>query len=69
MIEQDQNPSLQEGTSMWYSGIDQHKAFCLITSYGPEGGRVKQTRVAESMPRASIHNFLSSVRTRQAPRG
>jgi transposase len=31
---------------MWYSGIDQHKAFCLITTYGPEGPRVKQARVA-----------------------
>ncbi|HEX9692345.1 MAG TPA: hypothetical protein VGA22_09635 [Gemmatimonadales bacterium] len=33
---------------MWDSGIDQHKAFRLITTYGPEGGRVKQTRVASS---------------------
>jgi transposase len=31
---------------MWYSGIDQHKAFCLITTYGAEGPRVKQARVA-----------------------
>jgi len=31
---------------MWYSGIDQHKAFCLITTYGPEGPRVKPARVA-----------------------
>jgi transposase len=33
---------------MWYSGIDQHKAFCLITTYGPDGGRVKQARVAST---------------------
>jgi hypothetical protein len=30
---------------MWYSGIDQHKAFCVITTYGAEGPRVKQARV------------------------
>jgi transposase len=30
---------------MWYSGIDQHKAFCLITTYGAHGPRVKQARV------------------------
>jgi transposase len=33
---------------MWYSGIDQHKAFCLITTYGPDGPRVKQARVAST---------------------
>lgn len=33
---------------MWYSGIDQHKAFCLITTYGPEGPCVKQSRVAST---------------------
>lgn len=33
---------------MWYSGIDQHKAFCLITTYGAEGPRVKQARVAST---------------------
>jgi len=33
---------------MWYSGIDQHKAFCLITTYGPQGPRVKQARVAST---------------------
>jgi hypothetical protein len=33
---------------LWYSGIDEHKAFCLTTTYGPEGGRVKQTRLASS---------------------
>lgn len=33
---------------MWYSGIDQHKQFCLITTYGPTGPRVKQTRVAST---------------------
>jgi len=41
MIGQDHDPSSQEGTSMWYSGIDQHKQFCVITTYGPEGPRVK----------------------------
>ncbi|MGH8583054.1 MAG: IS110 family transposase [Gammaproteobacteria bacterium] len=30
---------------MWYSGIDQHRAFCVITTYGPDGPRVKQARV------------------------
>ena len=30
---------------MWYSGIDQHKQYCVITTYGPEGPRVKQVRV------------------------
>jgi len=30
---------------MWYSGIDQHKLYCVITTYGPEGPRVKQARV------------------------
>jgi transposase len=33
---------------MWYSGIDQHKAFCLITTYGPEGPPVKQARVVNA---------------------
>jgi transposase len=33
---------------MWYSGIDQHKPYCVITTYGPEGPRVKQARVASS---------------------
>jgi hypothetical protein len=27
---------------MWYSGIDQHKQYCVITTYGPDGPRVKQ---------------------------
>ena len=30
---------------MWYSGIDQHKPYCVITTYGPTGPRVKQARV------------------------
>jgi len=30
---------------MWYSGIDQHKQYCVSTTYGPEGPRVKQARV------------------------
>lgn len=33
---------------MWYSGIDQHEAFCVITTYGPDGPRVKQARVAST---------------------
>ena len=33
---------------MWYSGIDQHKQFCVITTYGAEGPRVKQARVAST---------------------
>ncbi len=30
---------------MWYSGIDQHKPYCVITTYGPDGPPVKQARV------------------------
>jgi hypothetical protein len=30
---------------MWYTGIDQHEQFCVLTTYGAEGPRVKQTRV------------------------
>ena len=30
---------------MFYSGIDQHKQDCFITTYGPEGAIVKQARV------------------------
>ncbi len=33
---------------MWYTGIDQHREFCLLTTYGPEGPRVKQARVAST---------------------
>lgn len=33
---------------MWYTGIDQHREFCVLTTYGPEGPRVKQARVASS---------------------
>jgi hypothetical protein len=33
---------------MWHSGIDQHKQFCVITTYGAEGPRVKQARVAST---------------------
>jgi hypothetical protein len=25
---------------MWYTGIDQHKQFCVLTTYGAEGPRV-----------------------------
>jgi len=30
---------------MWYTGIDQHKRDSVLTTYGPEGPRVKQSRV------------------------
>jgi hypothetical protein len=33
---------------MWYSGIDQHQQSCVITTYGPEGPRVEQARVAST---------------------
>lgn len=33
---------------MWHSGIDQHRRYCVITTYGAEGPRVKQARVASS---------------------
>ena len=33
---------------MWHSGIDQHKQFCVITTYGLEGPRVKQSRVVST---------------------
>jgi len=33
---------------MWYTGIDQHKQFCVLTTYGPDGPRVKQARVAST---------------------
>ena len=33
---------------MWFSGIDQHKQYCVITTYGPDGPRVKQACVAST---------------------
>ena len=33
---------------MWYTGIDQHRESCVLTTYGPEGPRVKQARVAST---------------------
>lgn len=30
---------------MWYTGLDQHREFCVLTTYGPDGPRVKQARV------------------------
>ncbi len=30
---------------MFYSGIDQHKRDCFITTYGPDGESVNQKRV------------------------
>jgi len=50
---------------MWYSGIDQHKAYCVITTYGPEGPRVKQARVA-STPLALQQYFAESPGPQQA---
>src|SRR5260370_41953640 len=47
-INQDRDPSPQEGTPMWYSGIDQHKRDSVIATYGPDGPRVKQVRVANT---------------------
>src|SRR3989304_1404173 len=50
---------------MWFSGIDQHKAFCLITTYGAEGPRVKQARVA-STPLALQQYFAEFPGAHQA---
>ena len=33
---------------MWYSGIDQHKRDSVLTTYGPDGARVKQARVTNT---------------------
>lgn len=33
---------------MWYTGIDQHREFCVLTTYGPDGPRVKQARVTST---------------------
>jgi transposase len=41
---------------MWNSGIDQHKRDSVITTYGPEGPRVKQARVPNT-PRALEQYF------------
>ena len=35
---------------MYYSGIDQHKRDCMITTYDGDGHRVKQQRVPNSRP-------------------
>jgi transposase len=50
---------------MWYSGIDQHKAFCLITTYGAHGPRVKQARVP-STPLALQQYFAAFPGAHQA---
>src|SRR6266851_3372239 len=55
---QDRDPSPQEGTPMWYSGIDQHKRDSVIATYGPDGPRVKQVRVANT-PLALAHYFAT----------
>jgi hypothetical protein len=39
VIAQDHDPLLEEGTPMWYSGIDQHKRDSVIATYGPDGRR------------------------------
>ena len=36
---------------MFYSGIDQHKRDCVITTYDADGHRVKQQRVPNDRPR------------------
>jgi hypothetical protein len=33
---------------MWSTGIDRHREFCVVTTYGPEGPRVKQARGAST---------------------
>ena len=33
---------------MWYTGIDQHRRDSVLTTYGPEGARAKQARVANT---------------------
>jgi hypothetical protein len=53
---------------MWYSGIDQHKQFCVITTYGPDGPRVKQARVA-SAPLALQQYFAEFPGPHQASGG
>ena len=50
---------------MWYSGIDQHKQFGVITTYGPDGPRVKQARVANT-PLALARYFADFPRPHQA---
>jgi len=47
VIRKDRGPSPQEGT-MWSTGIDRHREFCVVTTYGPEGPRVKQARGAST---------------------
>lgn len=50
---------------MWYSGIDQHKQFCVITTYGPAGPHVKQARVA-STPLGLVRYFAEFSGPHQA---
>ena len=33
---------------MWYTGIDQHRHDSVLTTYGPDGPRVKQAKVANT---------------------
>ena len=66
MIRNDPNPSPQGGTSIWYSGIDQHKQFSVITTYGPEGPRVKQARVASTPLALETYSRSSRARTRRS---
>ena len=44
---------------MWYSGIDQHKAYCVITTYGPDGPRIKQARVASTS--LAVQQYFAEV--------
>lgn len=48
MIQPDQDPSPQEDTPMWCLGTDQHLRLRVITTYGPEGRRVKPARAASA---------------------
>jgi hypothetical protein len=50
---------------MWHSGIARHKQVCVITTYGPEGPRVKQARVA-STPRELARYFAEFPGPHQA---
>src|SRR5260370_40748733 len=47
-INQDRDPSPQEGTPMWHSGIDQHKRDPVTATYGLDGPRAIQLRAANT---------------------
>ena len=44
---------------MYYSGIDQHKRDCMITTYDGDGQRVKQQRVPNS--REQLRRYAASA--------